>query len=470
MKLRTKFLSIPLSLWWASLLAFASSGVIMVISTNQVSNTTQMAYRWEPSAAAGNTWAHSWAEFPVSNIYAYNSFLAIWNGSTNWGTPVQLTAPNGNQLQSDVNIAWDSFRSRFVFTTLDGMGGGVWYGYYDSMGTHWTPTPVFPSSSGNWDYPSIGVDASGRIIIGAVRFPSPPTYFAAVSTDGVNFSSPVQIGSLPGAQSRVVATDNQFYTFAPRLNSSNLPIAVDLYQSADGANWSSPTTLATFESPLNNTPSSVSPTLYYAPLLAAAGYTNGLWAMAIQINFSQYNNVYMCTSDRGCGVVNGAADDQFLAGVSVSADGGYWISYLTYSTLNTRQLPLITQAIYFPAGAGAIGATTSTGIDPTSWFFRPDRCLSSCYAAGDFNTVASNPYAAATTPFIKASSHQSDLFQIFTQDPQTQPNAQNFKPNFIPFPKGADLRGHAVPFPPGEPAAIGLAPEKKIGIAVRQNP
>jgi len=467
MKLRTKLLSIPVSLWWTALLALASSGVITVISTNQVSNTTQTAYRWEPSAAAGSTWAHSWAEFPVSNIAAFSSFLGTWNGA-NWGTPVQLTAPN-NQQQGDVNLAWDSARGRFVFTTLDGPGGNVWYGYYDSTGTHWTATPIFSSTSATWDYPSIGVDALGRIIIGAVHFPGPTGYYAAVSSDGVNFSSPVQIGSLPGAQSRVVATNSQFYAFVPTL-SSNLPTAVYLYQSADGVNWSGASTLATFAPPLNNTPSGISPTVFYAPLLAASGYTNGLWAMAIQINFGGFNNVYICTSDRGCGVVNGAADDQFLASVSVSGDAGYWISYLTYSTLNTRQLPLITQAIYFPAGAGAIGATTNTGIDPTSWIFRTDRCSGGCYAAGDYNTVASNPYASATTPFVTRTSRQSDLFQSFVQDPQAQANVPNFKPNFIPFPKGADLHVNAVPFPLGEPAATGLAPEKKIGIVVRQNP
>lgn len=138
------------------------------------------------------------------------------------------------------------------------------------------------------------MDGSGRIIIGAVHFPGPTGYYAAVSTDGYNFSAPVQIGSVSGAQSRVVATDNQFYAFVPIL-SSNLPTAVYLYQSPDGVTWSGPTTLATFAPPLNNTPSGVTPTLFYAPLLAASGYTNGLWAMAIQINYGGYNNVYICS-------------------------------------------------------------------------------------------------------------------------------------------------------------------------------
>ena len=121
-----------MSLWWTAAIALVSSGVITVISTNQASNSTQTAYRWDPSAGVGNTWAHGWAEFPVSNINGFNSFLGIWNG-TDWGMPVQLTAPN-NQQQGDVNLAWDSARGRFVFTTLDGPGGNVWHGYYDSTG------------------------------------------------------------------------------------------------------------------------------------------------------------------------------------------------------------------------------------------------------------------------------------------------------------------------------------------------
>ncbi len=47
--------------------------------------------------------------------------------------------------------------------------------------------------------------------------------------------------------------------------------------------------------------------------------------------------------------VTSKPDDEFLAGVSASLDG-YWVSYHAYASLNNRALPLITQAIYFPAG------------------------------------------------------------------------------------------------------------------------
>ena len=441
----------------------ASSGVITVISTNQASNEPVVGVRWEPSSAAGSTWATSWAAFPDSNPNSFNSYVSAWNGSA-WGTPTTLIAPNG-QSQGDVNLAYDSVRSRFVFVTLDGPGGNVWYGFSsDSSGTSWTfkSTAIFPSSLGTWDYPSIGVDASGRVIVGAVRFPGPTGYFAVVSSDGINFSSPIQVGSMPGAQSRVAATNNVFEAFVPTLNAQFLPTAVSRYESSDGITWSGPFTLATFGAPLNNGTSSSGTNIFYAPLLAAQGYTNGLWVTAFQVNNGGFNNVYICTADRGCGLVNAAADDQFLTGTSVSGDAGYWVGYYAYSTLNTRDLPLIKQAIYFPSGQPAIGATTNTNIDPTSWQVRFNRCTTSCYAAGDFNTVSSNPFAASHHPFIQQSSRHDDLFQSFVQDPQATPNVPNFKPNFIPYPTGADLTTLATILPAAVQTA--LPPARKIGI------
>lgn len=423
----------------------ASSATITVISTNQVSNEAWSGYRWEPSAAVGSTtWAHTWASYTLSALVG--SLVSSWNGSS-WNAPTQLIPPSGLPT-GDVNLAWDSARNRFVFALLDLPNSGnhtVWYGYStDSTGTSWvsTSTAIFPAGAGDWDYPSIGVDGSGRVIIGAVKFPGPTGYYSAVSTDGINFSAPAFVTS-SGAQSRVVATGSLFEAFVPTLNGSFLPVAVNRYESSDGVTWSGPFSIATFGAPLNNSPSA--PTIFYAPLLAAQGYPNGLWTVAFQINNGGYNNIYICTSDRGCGIVNSAPDDQFLVGTSVSADRGYWIGYLTYSTLVSRGLPLITQAIYFPAGLGPIGATTNTGIDPTSWLPVP-RCSTTCYGAGDFNTIASNPFAAATTPFVEQTARHNDLFQSFVQDPQAS-NVPNFKPAFVPYPIGADLSsiGQLVP-------------------------
>jgi hypothetical protein len=437
----------------------ASSGTISVISTNRVSNEAWSGYRWEPSAAVGSaTWTHAWASYTLSTLVG--SLVSSWNGSS-WNSPTQLTPPTGLRT-GDVNLAWDSLRNRFVFAALDLPATGnhsIWYGYSsDAFGTSWTftSTPVFSAAAGDWDYPSIGVDGAGRVIIGGVKFPGPSGYYSAVSSDGMTFSAPSFITS-SGAQSRVVATDTLFQAFVPTLNGSSLPIAVNRYQSSDGVTWSGPFSIATFSAPLNNSPSA--PTIFYAPLLAAQGYPNGLSTVAFQINNGGYNNVYICTSDRGCGIVNPAADDQFLVGNSVSADRGYWIGYLTYSTLVSRGLPLITQAIYFPTGLPPIGATTNTGIDPTSWL-PVSRCSATCFGAGDFNTVASNPFASATTPFVEQTARQNDLFQSFVQDPPAS-NVPNFTPKFEPYPVGSDLTnlGLAVPA-----QSVALSPELTRGI------
>jgi hypothetical protein len=58
-------------------------------------------------------------------------------------------------------------------TSFSNLATNIWYGWSDSSGSSWTfgSTPVFAGSANQvvWDYPSIGVDASGRIVIGAVE-------------------------------------------------------------------------------------------------------------------------------------------------------------------------------------------------------------------------------------------------------------------------------------------------------------
>jgi len=322
-------------------------------------------------------------------------------------------------------------------------------------------------SNAGWDYPSIGVDGSGRIIIGAVSFITcgqttcPNGYYSVVSTDSTNFSAPSFIAKPAGgagAQSRVVATNNVFQAFVPTLNTDNVPTQVNRWQSSNGTSWTGPNLLANFTAPAAHPPVGATQ-IYYAPLLTAQGYTNGLWTVAFQINNGGFNNAYLCTSDRGCGLVNAAGTDQFLVGTSVSGDSAYWVSYYVYTSA-PRTLPLKTQAFYFPHGQSGIGATTNTGIDPTKWLPTNTRCFVSgqsenCYAAGDFHTVGSNPFASATTPFVKQSTtHLTDLFQSFTQNPPSEPNVPNFAPNTIWFPVGADLTSIGVTAAPGTLAAL----------------
>lgn len=330
----------------------------------------------------------------------------------------------------------------------------MWYGYStDSTGTSWVVQSIALSgsfSSGGWDYPSIGVDASGRIIVGGVSIVTsgcpqgqsecPNGYYSAVSTDGSTFSQPalVTAGLQPGygAYSRVVATNNLFHAFVPALNSSYLPTSISRWQSSNGTNWTAEGTVLSFGAPSNTSPPGTTP-IFYAPLLEAQGYTNGLWSVAFQVNNAGFNNAEICTPNRGCGLLNSYGSDQFLVGTSVSGDSGYWAAYYTYTSA-PRTLPLTTQAIYCPPGKSRIGATTNTGINPTSWY-EPARCVTSCFGAGDFQTVASNPYAAATTPFIKQSSYIDDVFQSFPEDPQGPASGESFVPNTIWFPLGADI-------------------------------
>lgn len=464
-----------------------SGGVIYVISTNRVSNEAVTGYRWEPSGAAGATWAHSWATYPSGNTGAVTSYVSGWTGSS-WNGPTTLTAPNG-LATGDVNLSWDPIRSRFVFALLD-LGAGnlnIWYGYStDSTGSSWVfgnnfgsgPQPIFSAVTADWDYPSIGVDASGRVIVGAVDFPcntcSANGYYAAISGDGEHFSAGVRVGGELGPQSRVAATSDHFEAFIANLSSAP-PFTlnrVNRYESYDGVSWSGPFLLENFDPPLNSyQPSGLSYPIFYAPLLSAAGYTDGRWIVGFQRNVTGFNNVEVCTSDRGCGTANLAADDQVLAGVSASADG-YWVAYHAYSTLSTRQLPLITQALYFPTGAGGVGATTNTGIDPSSWAIAglpfqnpPPRCTTGpCYASGDFNTPASNPYASSSTAFVQQSSRIDDLFQSFAQDPPQGANVPNFKPNFIPHAVGANLVGEGLPVPP---TSYALPPQLARGLIRR---
>jgi len=89
----------------------ASSGAIIVLSTNQVNNSAASVYRWEPTSGVGSTWAHGWNE--IGNT----AFVSSWNGSA-WRPQISLTAPNGHAV-GDLNLSYDSTRSRFAFAALE---------------------------------------------------------------------------------------------------------------------------------------------------------------------------------------------------------------------------------------------------------------------------------------------------------------------------------------------------------------
>jgi hypothetical protein len=463
----------------AAIVLLASSGVINVLSRNQVSHENVTGYRWEPSTAVGSTaWASSWTTY--ANVQGQvASYVTAWNGSS-WNSPSQLTPPN-NQPVGDLNLAWDVSRQRFVFATLDAVEN-VWYGYStDSTGTNWVfgnpdgngnPQPLFRAG----DYPSIGVDSGGRIIVGNVNFICAPNTCldTAVSTDGTHFTSTGRVFSLPngGGDSRVIAAGSTFHAFTFTFDSMNRPTAVYRYDSTDGVNWGGANLLMGIPAPTPfQTPAGSNLPIYYAVTeLSAAGYSDGRWIVGWQANINGWNNVQVYTSDRGAGSVNQGADDQFLAGVSASADG-YWVTYHSYPNIGSRSLfgsdgsfGLITQAIYFPTNGSPVGATTNTGVNPTTWTvaggqFTPARCTQTCYAEGDFNTPSSNGFAKSNMTFVGASgSRLTDLFNSFQQDPPGVANVPNFVPNFIRYQPGSDLSALAI-----LNDVAGLAPIQKRG-------
>jgi hypothetical protein len=483
----------------------ANNGVIVKIADTQLNiaptppppfNTSNWAkYHWEPHTVAGATWATSYTlqSFGAGNV---RSYVTTWNSSTSsWRTPIEMIVPNDSphnpgQTTGDLYLEWDAFRSKFalVAVNLPVLGQHsvhIWYSN-DSQGASWTykGAALVGTDQRDWDYPSVGIDTQGRIIVGATGFTSGNIvdgFFTTISIDGgMNWSPAVEInpqGVQAGYHSRVVAAGNKFHAFNMYHDGNFNPSGFDRFESTDGANWSFGSNLGGFAS-FNRSPGRYSsnctspvdpgfpdgpcncsyPTscsvpsvncakIGYAPAIDARGSTNGNWIVGVPVNNNGYNNIYICTSDRGCGFVNAAADDQFTFGVAVAPQAGggtgYWISYLTYSTLTTRRLPLIAQSIYFPPNQPAIGGTIYNNIDARKWWREcPGGICGTelCYIMGDYSGVAANAYAAASFPYVLGATPTTALWQTFAQDPQGQSNIPNFRPNFIPYPLGFDLK------------------------------
>lgn len=461
----------------------ANNGVIQSYPPNVVSDTATRLYRFEPSSAAGSNWVTSWRDTGGVDYWfvrAWNPNAGVWNTPINVNTivPVSTSTPCG-----DVFLSWDSSpgmdRPVFVCVTFNNNStDAVYYGYAtDSTGTLWVlgngGNPVL--SGGGWDYPSIGVDASGRIVIAAVlSYQSPYGFWSVVSTNhGATFTNVTKSGtsglvasssqsnpSRSTAYSRVVATDNRFEAFVQEESSygNGIPVAVERWESFDGINWSLAQTLSIpgFGAPKNNSAANIAcgpngcGAIRYEAHLDAKGSTSGAWLMGVPVNYSGYNNIMICASTRGCGIANAALDDEFLQGVSVSTDGRFWVSYFAYN-LNSQGnevLPLIKQSIFFPYTSGnGVGATVDSNIDPSYWAIYQQYCdgTENCFHMGDFATIASNPYAGVTTPYTvqvpdtsppSPDSSFNHMQQIFSIDPQGIPSATSFKPNTIWFPAG----------------------------------
>ena len=450
-----------------------------MLGTNQISNNGQSIYRFEASAAAGSTWASIWTELPVGNPTAAVSYASSWDGG-GWRPSSSLTLPNG-LASIDAYLAWHPTwdGGKFVFVPLDSAPSrNVWFGYSnDSAGSSRTIRAAdalvggFDQAAGqffNCDYPSIGIDSGGRIIVGAVANPgSDNRFFTIVSTDnGATFSVPAPIPTAFARNARIIGANGRFHAFPPTLDSSTNTInRVDRWESTNGSAWSGPFLVASFASgPPNQSPSNVgSHPVFYSPFLDARGTANGNWSVVFPANYMGFSNTYLCTNFRGCGFVNQGAADEFLAATNIASDDSIWVSYKTFANGTT----LRQDAFYFPAGGPTSDAIVHSAIDPASWYPAPSslsRCLGACYIEGDYTHISSNPYAAASLQFVSTSPPTNYLYQNFVQDPPGIGNIPQFVPKFVPFPLGFNVTGLSRPIPQNRrsPPSIALAQSLRL--------
>jgi hypothetical protein len=370
-----------------------------------------------------------------------------------WGNPEILNTPIGLPT-ADLYLAWDATRGRFICVLLDNLNN-VWFGYSTgSAGSGWQirQQAVLPYSfSVLWDYPSVAVNAQGRIVVGAYKLPPDAPqdkgFYTLCSLDGgVTFGGnatcneqqpvPKKVVGLPdesGYGSRIVATASIFQAFVPKLDAStNTPRNIRRFESGDGLTWTDkgflvspdfdpPNNTSVFEEACNETGSDCKP-VYYAPSLDAAGDPSGRWSVVFQVKYGARNNVMHCASDRGCGWVNLNGNyDEFLASTAISPDGSYWVSYFTFTPAGQSSASnLFSQVIRFPPGLNGQGMTVAEGAAPASWRDHSPAC-DPCYAAGDYLRMAADSSRFVAVPqmeqsYLAATQRADDLFAMFLQD------------------------------------------------------
>jgi len=313
---------------------------------------TTVPTSWEPAAAGG-------ASGSFVAMFRHGGELKATKASgTGFTSPAVVPVPGGRSIDSF--LTYDRTRSRYLYVALDPPSNNVWFGMSsDSSGSSWSGSIAIPASSGSyyWDFPSVAVDGSGRILVGAVKFDVPSSYaigyWTALSTNGgQTFSSPVQVAydsgrSIPGVRSRVVATRDRFHVFAPSINQQLdvVPYKVWWYQSTDGLNWntSNPTLLATFTQPAaysadsvcppEQTPCAGSKRLFLAPIPDAVGDQNSdSWMVTVPVNNYGLNNILGITPSYAAFIHSDSTSHQFLGSPAVGSDGTFWVSYQTYSS------------------------------------------------------------------------------------------------------------------------------------------
>ena len=207
--MRAKSINIPLVFLIFASLLLASSGVILLIGTaHDVADSAHINTIFEPSsanAAGAPTWVTGWMDLTDGHIAYWNGVDGIWHNVV-----FRYNA-------ADIYVAWDNYRSRFVAVYLDTASNSIYYLHStDNTATAWTaPVVAMSSALGGWDYPSVSIDGSGRIIVAAYSSGLSTT----LSLDGDSFDTPVTV-PLATSNARVVALKDRFEVFYPVLGNS----------------------------------------------------------------------------------------------------------------------------------------------------------------------------------------------------------------------------------------------------------
>jgi hypothetical protein len=412
---------------------------------------------WEPVIARGSTtWVAGWTEVPHDISQPLVTYLSAWDpAQQKWGNPHAL--PPFGVSTFDLHITWDPYTNggRFVYVLVDAFRN-VQIGFStDASGTNWTspPNPALAGFPVSWDFSSVAVDSTGRILVAASNSnTSDLSIYGAISTDGGRtFSQPVRIvgptASTNYLFSRVAAISDRFEVFSLLTQApQTTPFSLRRFESTGGLTWNDMGYLSpNLGSPPNNSTQQActpgSPTdncelVFFAPTLDAKGDPGrGRWTVVAPTAYGTKTNATIWTSDRGSGPVNQQPYDEFLSTGTVSSDGSYWVSYLTFTLCydassggdgSKSASNVYSQTIHFPPG-GYTGATTSSGIAPVRWrnTGTPNssavRCGSlgvpvPCYAAGDYAIMAADGNIMSA-PLIQQSPFQrNDLHTIFLQD------------------------------------------------------
>lgn len=462
-------------------IGLAGSGTIVILSTNVVDADDPIMSHWhfEPSSADTGNWVTSWHEIVTqvagvpSDVHGYTR---AWNGSS-WQNEVEHSPGDGGHC-IDTYLNFDAFRNRFVLVCLQWGGWPSLYYRYstNSQGTAWGSWKLVlagdPPTNIRWDYPSIAVNSSGRLVIGVSKVnPGNAGYWTVVSTNGGDtWQGPYQVGTLLGEISRIAVSQTGFHAFI--MDRSN-PADYKLYRygSSDGVSWPPNGQLVNhYGAPLRVSPGKYSPScpnrdrpcncsgtncgvIGYAAEPDAVGASSSIgWVVAFPVNINGLNAINVHT-EFGGGVTITHVTDLFLHGITTTAAGDWWLSYHTFSdtTNPNRYLPLKVGVVYRTAGSPPtyLGKVLTDTVRPNRgwfWWNTPGaHCanVAACFIAGDYMRPASALSTLSSIPWIRNStSLQTDMMQAFLQDPEDTEQA-DFLPNIEPCELGADLRYRA---------------------------